>query len=342
MDILTLRRFCALEGFPSISSAAQSLFVSQQGLNKAISSLEKEVGLKLIERSPEGIALTEAGRILAEGARAALECYDNALIEASRADLDPAVFETDSSAGLLLITPYAGEAVFGHTEPPVNMIVRELPFVSIIQELKNGQGNGREDASRSLAIVDLFSNGSPEQRLCDLGLRPEIFRFEPLVTTRLGLLVASDSPIAHQDAISIEELAGIPLAIVKDETIDDVLATLNVEDKLNIRLRMRNIPMLLRWVKDGQGAALLDSLSFFLLAKNKHEAEGLSFVTLDTPFIDTVGFLFRKDDCRMLDYRSAIDRLRFLFDEANATYFDDGDTMLSSRRSSSIVSGIKP
>ncbi len=86
--MFTLRQleiFEAVVHHRSLTRAAKQLGVSQPALSQQIARLEKELGVRLFDRSGDGLELTEAGRLLAEKAgeilaateeiRAALEEY---------------------------------------------------------------------------------------------------------------------------------------------------------------------------------------------------------------------------------------------------------------------------
>lgn len=73
MNIEQLQYICAVSRHKSITKAAQSLFVTQQTVSKAIGKLEKELGFQLLVRSYNGIELTEAGIIFVEKAEVILE-----------------------------------------------------------------------------------------------------------------------------------------------------------------------------------------------------------------------------------------------------------------------------
>lgn len=61
MTLQQLQYLVALAEGNSINQAAQSLFVSQSGISKAIKQLESELGFPLLERSSKGIAFTDRG-----------------------------------------------------------------------------------------------------------------------------------------------------------------------------------------------------------------------------------------------------------------------------------------
>ena len=62
LRLLTVLREVALRG--SFSAAADSLSYTQPAVSQQIARLEKQVGVKLIEREPRGIRLTPAGEVL--------------------------------------------------------------------------------------------------------------------------------------------------------------------------------------------------------------------------------------------------------------------------------------
>ncbi len=62
MDIKQVEYFISIVETGSFSLAAEELYVSQSSLSKQIIALEKELGIKLFDRSQRKIALTEAGK----------------------------------------------------------------------------------------------------------------------------------------------------------------------------------------------------------------------------------------------------------------------------------------
>ena len=73
MELRHLRYFVAVADAGSLTVAAErKLHTSQPSLSRQIRDLEQEVGVPLINRSPQGIELTPAGRAFLEHARMAL------------------------------------------------------------------------------------------------------------------------------------------------------------------------------------------------------------------------------------------------------------------------------
>jgi DNA-binding transcriptional LysR family regulator len=83
-DMITInhRQFVNFLGLceeKSFSKAAEKLYISQQGLGKSIKQMEDELGVALFHRSPRGIELTEAGRVLQSSLRIYMNCYEHAI-----------------------------------------------------------------------------------------------------------------------------------------------------------------------------------------------------------------------------------------------------------------------
>ncbi|GGH11902.1 LysR family transcriptional regulator [Paenibacillus segetis] len=77
MDIRQLKYFLAIAEEGQITSAAKKLQMAQPPLSQQLKQLEDELGVKLVERGPRRIQLTEAGIILQNRAKQILELSDS-------------------------------------------------------------------------------------------------------------------------------------------------------------------------------------------------------------------------------------------------------------------------
>jgi DNA-binding transcriptional LysR family regulator len=89
-DVASLRVFVEVARAGSLSAAARSLGVAISAVSKRLSALEAALGVRLLTRSPRGMQLTEAGRVLAERAPAALGEVDAAFAAARERGAAPA------------------------------------------------------------------------------------------------------------------------------------------------------------------------------------------------------------------------------------------------------------
>ena len=84
LDVRRLRVLCAVARAGSLAGAAEALSYSPSAVSQQIATLEREVGMTLVERRSRGIIVTEAGRTLVEHAEAVfarLEAAEEALAE---------------------------------------------------------------------------------------------------------------------------------------------------------------------------------------------------------------------------------------------------------------------
>ncbi len=112
-----------------ITRAARILHIAQPALSQAITQLETQLGVKLLERHPRGVSLTPAGAVFLEKAQIALDAQaDAAATAASLArDLRGALQIGFLSIPPMLMAPNLLEA-FARTNPGVEVSSRELRF----------------------------------------------------------------------------------------------------------------------------------------------------------------------------------------------------------------------
>jgi DNA-binding transcriptional LysR family regulator len=99
METRELRYFVAVAEELHFGRAAQRLGIAQPPLSRAISQLERRLGVTLLARTSRSVALTEAGSVLLREGRAALDAVDAAGRRTRRAAL-----ATSGDPGLVLVT----------------------------------------------------------------------------------------------------------------------------------------------------------------------------------------------------------------------------------------------
>jgi DNA-binding transcriptional LysR family regulator len=82
VELRQLRYFVAVAEELHFRRAAQRLVLTQPALSHQIARLERELGVRLLERDRRGVALTAAGAIMLQGARRALRDVDQTIAAA--------------------------------------------------------------------------------------------------------------------------------------------------------------------------------------------------------------------------------------------------------------------
>ncbi len=91
METRELRAFTEVADEGSFSAAARKLHVSQSALSQTIRSLERQLGVRLLDRHSAGVTVTDAGGLLLKEARALLAQHDRVLAAvAGQAAVGPA------------------------------------------------------------------------------------------------------------------------------------------------------------------------------------------------------------------------------------------------------------
>ena len=73
MELEQLRIFVAVAKSGSFTKAARQMYISHSTTSRAVSALEAELGVKLIERGNRIMDLTQAGKMLFDGAEEVLQ-----------------------------------------------------------------------------------------------------------------------------------------------------------------------------------------------------------------------------------------------------------------------------
>lgn len=110
MDIKQLRYFIAIAEEGSLSAAAQRVNVAQPSLSQHVLSIERDLGVQLLERSPRGVSLTQAGQILLSHAYEITSALENAVEAVRRSGVEPmgdVSFGLPSSVSMVLSVPLA-------------------------------------------------------------------------------------------------------------------------------------------------------------------------------------------------------------------------------------------
>jgi molybdate transport repressor ModE-like protein len=192
LDLKRLRILREVASQGSFSGAADALYLSQSAVSQQIATLEREVGMQLLDRARGGPKLTDAGRVLVGHAEAAIARLEEAERElAAIAGLEGGELRMASfpSASATLLTE--GVSVFHGRHPKVRLSIAEAEPEDSLPRLRGGEID--------LALTfDYPSVPSPEDR--DLALTL-------LLTESMHLALPKNHLLANRQVVPLAELA---------------------------------------------------------------------------------------------------------------------------------------
>jgi len=192
MNLRQLRYLVALADERHFTRAAAREHVAQPALSQQIRSLERELGVTLVERTTRKVAMTQAGELLVARARRAL------------AELDTAQAELGSLAGVR-----AGRLSVGalHTMGPVDL---SLLLATFHDRYPAVELTVREQSSEELAAmlrddeIDIAFL-SVTERIQSRGLA-----LRPLVSEELVVVLPIEHPLAGNELLRLRDLVSEP------------------------------------------------------------------------------------------------------------------------------------
>jgi len=197
MNLDYLRTYLEVVKTGSFSEVAKKLSISQPAVSFQIQKLERDLGVRLIDRAQRTITMTEAGRQLLRFAER---------VEQERAHL---LQDLDR-----LREEVAGDLVIAASTIPGEFLVP--PMLGEFKALHPGIG-AQIAISDSLSVIAGVQNGDYEVGFC--GIAPEGRELESfkMAEDEIVLIVFPDHPFAQRDEISFVELEDEPL-IFREET----------------------------------------------------------------------------------------------------------------------------
>src|ERR1700721_1588290 len=106
LDLRLVRYFTVVAEHRHFGRAAAALHLAQPSLSRQIQRLEQQLGARLLDRTPQGSRLTEAGEVFLPQAKALLRSAAQAAAR-TRAAAQPSRITIGFTAGLF-VTPAGG------------------------------------------------------------------------------------------------------------------------------------------------------------------------------------------------------------------------------------------
>jgi DNA-binding transcriptional LysR family regulator len=225
MELRHLEYFVAVAEELSFTRASKRLHVVQSGVSAAIRSLERELGVALFDRSPQRVALSDAGEVLLPRARATLDAAQTArdAVEGVRGGVRGTVtVGTMTAVGLVDVPALLGRF---HAEHPA---------VTLRLRMSTTTGSAGLASALLAGELDLAFLSLP-------GRPPSGLRWRELASTPIVLVVPADHVLAGLDTVSIARVAGerfvdFPLGYGNRAVVDRAFAAAGVDRHVSIEV----------------------------------------------------------------------------------------------------------
>jgi DNA-binding transcriptional LysR family regulator len=274
MDLDQLHTFLEIVRLKSFSKAAQTCFRTQPAISAQVRQLEQELGAALFERLGTRIALTPAGRILAD--------YSEQIL-ALRRQAQDSIHELERAPrGELVIA--ANEATCIYVLPKVfSEYKRQFPNVQL-----------SVDRSYGTRVVEAVMNNQADFGVTQLPVEEKRLQVVTIHRDEIRLMAPPGHPLASRESVVCQDLTPFPLLLPKTGA---TRAKLNiwletVEEELQVSMELDSTEMIKRFVQAGLG------LGFVAASHCREEVEAGKLVTLPLapePLLRRVGLIYRKD-----------------------------------------------
>lgn len=274
MDIRHLAYFLETARLKSFTRAAESLYLSQPAISKAIRQLEEELGATLFDRIGKRIELTDAGRVVMEQAQAITQSFSS--LSAKLGDLA----ELKSGQIRIGLPPMVGSSFFPKV---IGAFHNRYPDVTL-QVFEDGAKKIESDVA----------NGQLDIGVVVLPLAFDVFDSFQFAEERLNLIVPQSHLLAGAPSARLEDLAQENFVFFREDfTLHDRI----INECLQAGFQPRIVYESSQWdlisemVAAGLGVALLPETIC-----RQASGKAVSVVSLQEPAIWwKLGVIWRKD-----------------------------------------------
>jgi LysR family transcriptional regulator, hydrogen peroxide-inducible genes activator len=196
MNLKDLKYLVALADTGHFGKAAEKTFVSQPTLSAQLKKLEEYLGVKLVERQPKNVQLTEVGKQVVVRARRMLEEGDE-IVALARSNKDPYTGKL-KLALIPTIGPYLLPKVMQRIRkalPNLGLMLYEYQTEPLLKKLRDGE------IDMGIMALPAMQDGVESRKLYD-----EAFT----------VALPTHHPLAAKSVIKIADLKGQTLLLLED------------------------------------------------------------------------------------------------------------------------------
>lgn len=209
MHSIFLRYLNEVARHRSIRKAATALNVSSTSVNRKIISVEEQLGIRLFERSSEGVQLTTAGKVVLEHCRKTLFDFERikSIVDDIR-DLRTGHLRIETLDSVTFgILPKVLEQ-FSERYPGISLSVRTAQPDRIVSDIIEDKAD----------IGFSFTNDMPHE--------VRVFSEKP---APFGIVIRPDHPLAERTSVTIDDLVGYQFARTIDARSGDSILDHQIE-----------------------------------------------------------------------------------------------------------------
>jgi len=252
MDLQKIRYFFAVVEHRNLSSAAQTLRVSQPTLSRQMQALEHQFKTPLFRRGGRGMTLTEAGQRLHEGLQG----------------LERQMRSLRDNVAAVLIEP-AGEVAFGIPPSP-----RRLLAVPLLHHFAKAYPRVvvRVVEETSAQLRDLIANGILDVAITNAHEPGHGVVSQPLGREQMMLVGPRDAKLSLQKETPVDRLAELPLILTTRPNSLRLIVEAGLSAKglrPTIRLEANTLPLMTDLVTAGLGYTVLPACGVRALVKER-------------------------------------------------------------------------
>ncbi|WP_304425790.1 LysR family transcriptional regulator [uncultured Adlercreutzia sp.] len=226
VNISLLREFSVLAQTLNFTKASSYLNLTQASLSKHLKSLESAVGVELIERDTNFVALTDAGLVFLEESHNAIEAYERAVQAARKAAANkPTTISVNGSfshGALRLFTTLMAQRKERGKRLNVKLDTPSYPTLQLTL-----------DNDESDVFVLLLSDN----------LNLDGYEVRPLFADHICAIFSADHPLTQRDAITLDDLSKVPIMLStgssryeNKEVIEELFRKSNLTPQTKLRL----------------------------------------------------------------------------------------------------------
>ena len=199
MQLQQLRYVIAIAENGSMNSVAKTLFVSQSSLSVSVRELEKELGIRIFNRSSRGITLTSEGVEFLGYARQVVEQADLMLGRYDKKTSAPHGRLAISSQHYAFVVRAFIEFANRREEQGYEFVLRETRTAEVIEDVRTFRSD------LGVLYLSTYNERVVGKRLEDEGLKfSSLFKAKPHAFVREG------HPLSGRAIIAMSELAEFP------------------------------------------------------------------------------------------------------------------------------------